>query len=840
MISKCLHYVCSIGFIVFALLLVPLSSGADDVARRGNVVHHDIKITIHPQEHRLIAEDLITLPDGYQAEVHFTLHSGLDPSSLTPGVSIVREGERSGHVPVESYRARLPQGQRKFRLTFGGTLFHPGSSEKAEARGFSQTPGIVSEEGLYLAESSAWYPLFDEPFITFTLNVHLPPEWDAVSQGERVLHAREEDATRVIWESPEPQEEIFLIGGRFTEYTKQASRVMAMVFLRTPDRELAEKYLDATARYISMYEKLIGPYPYKKFALVENFWETGFGMPSFTLLGPTVIRLPFIVDTSYPHEILHNWWGNSVFPDYAEGNWSEGLTAYLADHFMKEQQGSGAEYRETTLQKYADYVLGGRDFPLTQFRSRHSSSSEAIGYGKALMFFHMLRQELGDEVFRAGLRDFYGEMKFRYASFDDLRRSFEKVSAKDLKTEFSQWITRTGAPEIKVTHGEVRKEEQGYILSARIEQVQVGEAYHLRVPVAVTLQGQERAYQTTIIMDKKVIDLAIPLPSRPLRFDVDPEFDLFRRLNREEIPPALSQSLGAKRMLIILPSSAKPKTVEAYRDFASSLANSGPDEVDIRLDRDIDRLPSDRAVTVLGWENLLFSQTLTVLSAYGVSMKKGGLFLGKAELPQEDHSFVLVARNPANKEVALTFIASSPLEALPGLARKLPHYRKYSYLGFTGIGPTNVAKGRWPVTDSPMAVLLADKGSVAKVKMGELASREPLLAAREKPLTATAKNDERRSTDSGKERKVSLGTVPDFGFGGKGYRLSGVVPGSPADACGLKEGDIIIRINSTPVAGLKDLSDILKSLVPGTSVSITFMRDGKEMTVETEVKVKER
>jgi hypothetical protein len=206
----------------------------------------------------------------------------------------------------------------------------------------------------------------------------------------------------------------------------------AMAFLRTPDPGLAGKYLDATASYLALYDKLIGPYPYKKFALVENFWETGFGMPSFTLLGPKIIRLPFIITTSYPHEILHNWWGNSVFPAYEQGNWSEGLTAYLADHLMKEQQAGGAEYRLNTLQKYADYVFGGRDFPLTQFRSRHSSSSEAIGYGKALMFFHMLRLELGDDVFKQGLQGLYKNYAFRSASFADLRTSFEAASGKNL------------------------------------------------------------------------------------------------------------------------------------------------------------------------------------------------------------------------------------------------------------------------------------------------------------------------------------------------------------------------------------------------------------------------
>ena len=155
--------------------------------------------------------------------------------------------------------------------------------------------------------------------MTFNLQVELPRHWDAVSQGERIQHIKNEDKTLVQWESPEPQDEIFLVASRFTEYLRHTGKVTSMVFLRTPDEDLANKYLEATSRYIAMYDKLIGPYPYKKFALVENFWETGFGMPSFTLLGPTVIRLPFIINSSYPHEILHNWWGNSVFPEYSQG-----------------------------------------------------------------------------------------------------------------------------------------------------------------------------------------------------------------------------------------------------------------------------------------------------------------------------------------------------------------------------------------------------------------------------------------------------------------------------------------------------------------------------------------
>lgn len=47
-------------------------------------------------------------------------------------------------------------------------------------------------------------------------------------------------------------------------------------------------------------------------------------MLSYTLLGRTVIKMPFIVYTSLGHEIAHNWWGNSVFVDQEKGNWCEG------------------------------------------------------------------------------------------------------------------------------------------------------------------------------------------------------------------------------------------------------------------------------------------------------------------------------------------------------------------------------------------------------------------------------------------------------------------------------------------------------------------------------------
>jgi hypothetical protein len=716
---------------LLAITCCPSSSFAQE-----SYLHHDFTVTLAPEEHGLTVVDSITLPKDHAREVRFTLHKGLAPSSPTPAVRIERRGEKQAAVPLESHTVILPPGLNAFVITYGGSIYHPvGQAGEEQARGFSETPGIISPQGVYLSGNSGWYPDFGSPLVTFALDVRLPKTWDAVSQGTRSIHDRGENMTYVRWHSPEPQDAIFLIAAPFTFYAKSAGQVQAMAFLRSPDQGLADKYLDATIKYLDMYDRLIGPYPYKKFALVENFWETGFGMPSFTLLGPKVVRLPFIINTSYPHEILHNWWGNSVYADYEKGNWSEGLTAYLSDYLMKEQQGGGTDYRITTLQKYADYVRGNKDFPLTDFRSRHSPSTEAVGYGKALMFFHMLRLELGDDNFKKGLREFYGKYKFRFASFEDIRSTFESVSGRNLKPEFGQWIKQSGAPRLKVSKAVVSAGESGVVLSALLEQTQPGDAYVLRIPLAVSMEGRERAFQTVIEMTEKRLEFRLPLPAMPQRLDIDPEFDLFRRLDSDEMPPAVSQALGAKKMLVILPSAAGEDLLRSYREFSGSLAQSGPDEVEVKLDSEITTLPFDRAVTILGWENRFIPDALEALFGYDVAVKDRTIRINQATFTHASHSFVLTSRSPKNPDMALSLMASDRSDALPGLARKLPHYHKYSYLAFEGTEPANVAKGRWPVVDSPLTVFIPDKtGAVRKVAMAQLAPREP-LASPESPFS---------------------------------------------------------------------------------------------------------
>jgi hypothetical protein len=624
----------------------------------------------------------------------------------------------------------LPAGTRTFTLQYQGVIRHASRQQGSQdAWSMPENSGMLATEGVYLSGAMYWYPRFDEELVTFTLDVQLPLTWEVVSQGERTRHERVNAATYVRWESPTVQEDVYLVGGPLTEYRQPAGPVQAMVFLRTPDAPLAQKYLDATAQYLGLYNALLGPYPYAKFALVENSWESGYGMPSFTLLGSKVIRLPFIVSSSYPHEILHNWWGNGVFVDVPHGNWCEGLTAYLADHLLQEQRGSAVTYRRATLQRYTDYVSGHSDIPLTAFRARHSAATAAIGYGKALMFFHMLRQQVGDDAFIRALQAFYRDNLFQRADFDALRRAFASVTGADMAEVFQQWVTRPGAPELRISAVTVQADGQAYRLSAVLDQDQPGPAYRLQVPLAVSLQGQEQTWQTTVLMSEKHLEFTLRLPAQPWRVDVDAEFDLFRRLHREEIPPALTQLFGADKVLFLLPAAAAAERKQGYRQLAQALDQAASQALEIRWDQEIEALPTDRAVWLFGWENRFLPEVKTALIPYGVGLTHEGVRLAGSPLTRAQHAVMLTVRHPRNPQQTLAWVAVQNVAALPGLGRKLPHYGTYSFLGFAGDEPVNIVKGQWPVLASPMSVLLTPAtGSPPREAATQLAPRRPLIS----------------------------------------------------------------------------------------------------------------
>lgn len=695
--------------------------------------NHEITAKIEPDHHTIAVIDKMTLPQTNcqnTSEFIISLHSDLHPKITAPiGATLVlisTETIDDAHkLNIDHYKLSLPCNTQSVTMEYSGVIFHPITDpDSPYSRGTSETPGLISENGVVISSGTFWYPKFEninDEYISFSLQVEAPQGWMVVSQGQRTLDNR--------WVEHSPQQDIYLIAAKFTEYEKTlSSGTKVFGFLRTKDDEMASRYLDVTSNYIERYSELIGPYPYSKFALVENFWDTGFGMPSFTLLGSNIIRLPFIIATSYPHEILHDWWGNSVYVDITRGNWCEGITAYMADHLMAELAGSGDSYRRDTLQKFTDFVTPNNDFPLNQFHERNDAASEAIGYGKSLMLFHMLRLQVGDANFKKAFSQFYFKNIFKEVSFREIREAFEVVTGLNLAPIFSQWVDRKGAPNLKISEVTTTPSGEGFLFHAKIEQTQNEDIFSINLPVAIHLEGSATAIQQTFKMSGRTLEINLKFYSRPVWFQVDPEFDTFRRLSKDEVPAVLTMALGSEKTLMVIPANTNENTISNWRKFVDIMRPALPkgSDVQVVLDSELTKLPTDRSIWVLGKENQLSQKFNELVKDQGVKINLDGISINGVATPFVDHSFTLLGRD--NNNQIWTFIASDSDASFPVLANKLIHYGKYSYLGFESDNVVNKIKGIWKLLSSSMSVPVVQTDGVAvNRQLGQLTKRSALV-----------------------------------------------------------------------------------------------------------------
>lgn len=733
---------------IFTVMLVLLSSRAF----AQNNLFHELSVTLDPSASRIEVVDTLQLPRDDQ--YRFSLNANLQLQGLTGNGYRIEEqavvndtlssGDGRALADKKLYEILFENGPVPVTLRYAGPINTDARQQGAEyAQSFSATTGIISEQGVYLDYSSVWLPEFDNALMGFDMQVSFAAgseNWTAVSQGDALGENH--------WRSEQPMEEVYLVAAEFTTYRSESGGVEMLAYLRQPDVNLATRYLDATERYLALYEPLLGDYPFSKFALVENFWETGYGMPSFTLLGEQIIRFPFILESSYPHEILHNWWGNSVYPDYGTGNWSEGLTAYLADHLFQEMSAAGAEYRKDMLARYRSAVSESADFPLSDFTSRNSAATQAVGYGKSLMLWHMLRLQVGDELFLRGLRTLYQERRFRRTSYADIEDIFSRVSGRNLESFFRQWVSRTGAPQLAV-QVEPLAGGEAYI---RLQQIQQGGAYQLEVPIALYYEGEPEALVKTVAMQDREAVIEIDNFQALQAVVADPYFDVFRRLDIAEMPPTIRALFGAEQIQFIVPEQNREQWLNMVAFFSADPAI----EAEIVYAENFRRLPTDKSVWVLGKDNPAQRFVEDSVSLYGVRFSDTALSMLGSELPFANRSTVLTAMHPDNPELTLGWIHADTPEAMPGLTEKLPHYGKYSYLSFVGSEPTNDVKGQWESPESPLLWLRGATGMV----LAPLPQRQALAQLPPKYLP------------EGFSRHVK--TILSFSQGGRGQGSTGL------------------------------------------------------------------
>ncbi len=658
-------------------LFIALIAGAQCAFAK--TAHLDLSVEINPATGELHADAQITPAPSSRFE--FSLAEGLAITDVELDGDIVALEQLSTDKFAVEISDRTYFGTLVIR--YGGKLSDLNAA-LSHRDVLQSLPPMASIDGSFLPAGSGWYPDPGRSF-TYRLTIRTPGGHIAVAPG---TPARESDGAvqrLSVIEFMHPTEGIDLMIGpyKLTERSIaiDGKRIRLRTYFHPGLESFAQSYLDASAAFILRYSREIDAYPYSDFSVVSSPLPTGFGMPTLTYLGREVLRLPFIRDISLGHEVLHNWWGNGVLVDSSRGNWSEGLTTFMADYAYKEDAGPGAarEMRHGWLRDLSS-ISPDAEEPLSAFRARQHVASSAIGYGKAAMLFFTLRESLGRERFQLGLRSFWRRHQFKEANFDDLRRAFERVSGLNLDAFFAQWLDRTGAPDIRIRQATVTRSTSNPRLSITIAQDLADRA--ARVPIRI-LHDQHH-HDALVEVNGPSSTLALDVAPGARAVQLDPEFTVWRRLAPSESPPILRDAVAAPQLgVLVLDDDLK---IQAMR-FAAAFG-----EGDVRAVSLAEAAGSINALLVIG-HSARIDEYLHARKLPGRPEQVSSGDIQSWAIAYSGRRTVMVAL-PGGKDAASA--------ALAQLARRLHHLSRYSWVTFKG---NQIAgRGYWPAATPSIPV----------------------------------------------------------------------------------------------------------------------------------------
>ena len=609
-------------------------------------VHHDLRVTLEPQHGKVVIDEELRVIGAASA------------------VLTLPEGFAMNRMKIEGPGSTLKSKDGVWRLGFKGAAEHrmtltyrgPLATFDEAARGAA----FAGTQGSYLPSRGGWYPDFGAELFTYTLEVDVPEDQRAVAPGRLVRETVADGRYRARFAVDWPAEDVVVMAGPYEIGERRHGDIRLRTYFHPEVAALSDAYLEKSGEYLDRYEAAIGDYPFPAFHVVSSPRPVGLGYPGLAYIGRRVLRLPFILETSLGHEVLHNWWGNGVYVDYAAGNWAEGLTTFMADYAFAEAKGEETA-RAMRLRWLNDYatVPTERDEPLSAFTGPNHGAARVTGYAKSAMLFVMLQGEIGAEAFDAGIRRLWLRYRFRRAAWADLQRAFEHASGRDLGRFFGQWIEQAGAPVLKLKSVKTAAAAGGHRVSFTL--IQDAPAYALKVPVTVETEDGARRFQVSFI--DRIERYALDVDARPLAVEIDPDGRLFRRLGRGEVPAILRSVFLAPKVIMSVASDD-----DDFRAAAEALA-AGLVEGEVEV---VDRFAA-----------LLFNQPL-ILVGSGLSLGRLVAAAGLVGTPVDimERGEARVWTGMGGRGYPALVIEAESAAMLAELAARLPHYGAKSYLLF--------------------------------------------------------------------------------------------------------------------------------------------------------------
>lgn len=421
-----------------------------------------------------------------------------------------------------------------------------------------------------------WIPTLDHSSAkaTVTFNITAPAINEVVANGrlDRVENTSANTRTWTYSEGvPIPPYCMVIAVGQFKRLEPTERTITPLsYYVPHSDAQFAIKGFGPTNPSLVYFSETVAPYPYEKLAMIVGATRFG-GMEnsgaivfSSTLLDPRpqaqlskTYGVPVGITTLIAHEVAHQWFGDSVTESTWSDLWlSEGFATYFAGLFL--QRYESEEAFQTYLNNAATQVFEYEKKSRTPIHDRDTEDLLDLlnpnNYQKGAWVLHMLRSNLGDEVFFRAIRNYYrthastaagsslaagagagagggtgsrtvttSGINAGIATTEDLRAAFEKASGRNLREFFARWIYDSGHPQYELSWQWLRNRE----LRLTLRQVQLGNAFLDHVPLTIRTATGTR--DIVLKPTGKTTTETIRVREKPIGLELDPRNTLLKQ-----------------------------------------------------------------------------------------------------------------------------------------------------------------------------------------------------------------------------------------------------------------------------------------------------------------------
>ncbi len=442
-----------------------------------------------------------------------------------------------------------------------------------------------------------WLPCHDFPNerATTEMLITVPRGFSVLSNGELVERRDVGETTVFHWrqDSAHVAYLISLVVGSFAVVEDTWRGIPVTYWVQPGKEEDARRALGRTPEMMTFFSDLLDyAYPYAQYAqaCVHQFQLGGMEHTSATTLYDQLVfdkraAIDHDQEGLIAHELVHQWFGDLITCRSWEHVWlNEGFATFFDDVWYEHSKGhdQGSYDRWFKFRDVAGLGREGDTDPLLWRRYEHPRETfqhgDYLPYGKGSSLLHMLRHQLGQEVFIRGIREYVRRFAGREVETNDFRGVMEWVAGRNLELFFADWAYRPGAPRLSVDY---EWDDESRSAVVKIEQTQdIDEnrpAFAMPLDLYFRSAGEELTVTVDVFRRKETFRRRFDDP--PDLFCVDPQAGVLKTLEcRKPRPMWLGQLRQGPTVASRCEAAAqlkhwdRPEVVEA---LGESLADAG-------------------------------------------------------------------------------------------------------------------------------------------------------------------------------------------------------------------------------------------------------------------------